>query len=43
MLELEKEIKSLAKQAEDSQESTDALRYSQAALNLANVMRTLDP
>lgn len=39
--ELDNAISLLAKQASTSNDSNDAMRYSQAALNLANTKRSL--
>lgn len=37
-MDFEEEIKALAKKAKDGHDSADALRFSQAALNLANTL-----
>ena len=39
--EIEKAIKSLAQKAENSQDQDEAMKYSQAALNLAHAIATL--
>jgi hypothetical protein len=40
--EIEQTIKLLAEKTDDSLKSEDALRYTQAALNLAHVLATLN-
>ena len=40
--ECETAIKALAKKGGDTEKSDDALKYTQAALNLAHVLATLD-
>jgi len=39
--EIETAVKSLAKKAENSQDQDEAMKYSQAALNLAHAIATL--
>lgn len=42
MQSVESEIVSLVKKSERSEESSDALKFSQAALNVANAVATLE-
>lgn len=42
MEDLKKQIEDLAKKAVETRDSTDAQKYSQAALNLAHSYATLD-
>ena len=41
-VEIEKAVKSLAQKSEKSQNQDEAMKYSQAALNLAHAISTLD-